>query len=98
MGHLPYPTSYIQHIVACISLDASTRIKAVVHYANFNRSIRKIAALYKVPKSSLQRLDFIKKLAYNDATANQDRCVLFYQGIVHTNPFVTSYEIAEMSL
>jgi hypothetical protein len=36
-------------------ISKETRYRAVVHYTHFLRSLRKVSAIYKVSKSSLQR-------------------------------------------
>lgn len=74
-----------------------TRVKAVVHYVHFQKSIRKVAALYKVPKSTLQR--WIHQeigIRRHDNKTKQVCEVLrdFIQNMVNTNPFVTTHEIA----
>ena len=72
--------------------NLDTRYKAVVHYLHFERSLRKVAAIHKVSKSSLQRWvkaspKFRKQRSKKAVKQDIVKCVA---SALKANPFTTA--------
>jgi transposase len=74
------------------------RYKAVVHYTHFLHSIRRVAAIYKVSKSSLQRWIKASPFARRHRSKKQqaDKITQTISQAISTNPFITCKQLAHI--
>jgi transposase len=78
-------------------ISKETRYRAVVHYTHFLRSLRKVSAIYKVSKSSLQRCT---SQDLNVVHAKRRRRSIFQKvesimkDTIRSNPFITLHDLS----
>jgi len=78
-------------------ISKETRYRAVVHYTHFLRSLRKVSAIYKVSKSSLQRWT---SQDLNVVHAKRRRRSIFQKvesimkDTIRSNPFITLHDLS----